>query len=254
MIAEALHLLFRWIHVVAGVLWIGLLWFLGFVHAQVARTYDADSRRKVVPELIPRVLFLVRVSAVVTWIAGLLLLGIVYYGGGAVAATHQSRGLASGVGLGALVVAWIVYDLLWKALAGRERLGVVVSLALLTGASFGLSRVMSGRSLFIHLGAMLGTIMLNNVLQRVWPNQRRIVAAVQAGTAPPAAAVRLAELRSKHNTYLSVPLLFFMISNHFPLAYGSSLCWLVAPLFVVAGWAIAKGLYGLSASPAATRF
>jgi uncharacterized membrane protein len=254
MIGEALHLLFRWLHVVAGVLWIGLAWFLAFVNAQVARTYDAESRQKVVPELLPRALYLSRGAAAVTWVTGLLLLGIVYYGGGAVAESHQSKGLASGVGLGALVVAWIVYDLLWRALASKERLGVLVSLVLLTGASFGLGRIMSGRSLFIHLGAIFGTIMLNNVLQRIWPSQRKIIAAAKAGTPPPDDAVRLAGLRLKHNTYLSVPLLFFMISNHFPLAYGRGLRWLVAPLFVVAGWAVVKGLYRLSATPAATRF
>ena len=113
---------------------------------------------------------------------------------------------------------------------------------------------MSGRALFIHLGALFGTIMFNNVLQRILPNQRRIVAAARAGTAPPDDAVRVANLRSKHNTYLSVPLLFFMVSNHYPIAYGSSLRWAIAPLLVLVGWAAVKGLYGLSASPAAARF
>lgn len=235
MIDEVLHLLIRWAHFVAGVLWLGLLWFIAFVHSQVAKTYDADSRRKVVPELVPRVLYLFRLGAIATWVTGVLLLGLVYYGGGAAAAPGQSKGLALGAGLGSMVVGWIVYDLLWKALASRERLGILVSLVLLVGTSFALDRVMSGRSLFIHLGAILGTIMQNNVLQRVWPNQRLILAAVKAGTAPPEEAVRVAALRLQHNTYLSVPLLFFMVSNHFPVAYGSGLCWLVAPLMVSSG-------------------
>ena len=81
MISEALHLLFRWLHVVAGVLWVGLLWFFGFVNAQVARTYDADSRQKVVPELMPRALSLFRLGAVVTFVTGVGLLVIVYYAG-----------------------------------------------------------------------------------------------------------------------------------------------------------------------------
>ena len=254
MISEALHLLFRWMHVVAGVLWVGLLWFFGFVNAQVAKTYDADSRQKVVPELMPRALSLFRLGAVATFATGVGLLVIVYYAGGALVESHQSKRLAIGVGVGALVVAWIVYDLLWRALASRERLGVVLSFVLLTGASFALGEVMTGRALFIHLGALLGTIMFNNVMQRILPSQRRIVAAARAGIAPPDDAVRLANLRSKHNTYLSVPLLFFMVSNHFPIAYGSGLRWAVAPLLVLVGWMAVKGLYGLSASPAATRF
>ena len=151
------------------------------------------------------------------------------------------------------MAAWIVYDLLWRALASRERLGVVASFVLLTGTSFALGQVMSGRALFIHLGALFGTNMFNNVLQRILPSQRRIVTAARAGR-PRDDAVRLANLRSKHNAYLSVPLLFFMVSNHFPIAYGSGLRWAVAPLLVLVGGMAVKGLYVLSASPAATRF
>src|ERR1700759_1359589 len=101
-VSEWLNLIFRWTHVVAGVMWIGHLWFFNFVNAQVAKTYDADSKKKVVPELMPRALYWFRWGAAYTWITGFLLLGMVYYMGGAMIdpdpAANQSAGLATGVG------------------------------------------------------------------------------------------------------------------------------------------------------------
>src|SRR2546428_11986150 len=90
---------FRWIHVAAGIMWIGHLWFFNFVNAQVAKTYDADSKKKVVPEIMPRALYWFRWGAVYTWVTGFLMLGIVYYMGGVLIETEQSSGLAMGVGL-----------------------------------------------------------------------------------------------------------------------------------------------------------
>src|SRR5512146_2701773 len=104
-----LELIFRWIHVVAGVMWIGHLWFFNFVNAQVAKTYDADSKKKVIPELMPRALYWFRWGAAYTWITGILLLGLVYYMGGAMVDPEGSLGLAVGVGLGTLVVGWAIY-------------------------------------------------------------------------------------------------------------------------------------------------
>ncbi len=111
-ITELLNLVFRWIHVIAGVMWIGHLWFFNFVNAQVAKTYDADSKKKVIPELMPRALYWFRWGAAYTWITGILLLGIVYYMGGVLVEPSQSSGVAIGAGLGGLVVAWVIYDLL----------------------------------------------------------------------------------------------------------------------------------------------
>ncbi|HET9129670.1 MAG TPA: urate hydroxylase PuuD, partial [Terriglobia bacterium] len=157
-INDILNLLFRWLHVIAGILWIGHLWYFNFVNSQVAKTYDDDSKRKVVPELMPRALFWFRFGAVFTWVTGFLLLGMVYYGGGAMVYPEQSLGLAVAVGIGSLIVAVPIYDLTWKALAKNEMLGVVVSFVLLAGATLGLRTIMSGRALFIHLGAIFGTI------------------------------------------------------------------------------------------------
>src|SRR6266487_62324 len=169
-ISEWLNLVFRWIHVIAGVMWIGHLWFFNFVNAQVAKTYDAESKKKIIPELMPRALYWFRWGAVYTWATGILLLGIVYYSGGVMVdpSSNKSLGLATAVGLGGLVVAWIVYDVLWKQLAKREPVGAAISFVLIVLAALGLSQHMSGRAVLIHTGAMFGTIMFTNVWMRIW--------------------------------------------------------------------------------------
>ncbi|HEX9294249.1 MAG TPA: urate hydroxylase PuuD [Polyangiaceae bacterium] len=253
-ITELLNLVFRWIHVIAGVMWIGHLWFFNFVNAQVAKTYDADSKKKVIPELMPRALYWFRWGAAYTWITGILLLGIVYYMGGVLVEPSQSSGVAIGAGLGGLVVAWVIYDLLWKQMAKNEMVGAIVSFVLITIAAFALNMVMSGRALFIHIGGILGTIMAANVWMRIWPNQRKIITATKAGTAPPDGLVPLAGLRSKHNTYMSVPLMLFMVSNHFPTVFGDDLRWLWAAIIIAIGWGMAKLMYGKSATPAPASF
>jgi uncharacterized membrane protein len=251
---DILNLLFRWIHVIAGILWIGHLWFFNFANSQVALTYDNDSKKKVVPELMPRALFWFRFGSIFTWVTGFLLLGMVYYGGGAMVYPEQSLGLAVALGIGSMIIAVPIYDLLWKALAKNEVAGTIVSFVLLAGAVLGLHAFMSGRALFIHIGAIFGTIMIQNVWARIWPNQRKLIEAAKAGTAPPEGAAAMAALRSKHNTYLSIPLLFFMISNHYPTVYGDNLNWLYALLFVALGWLITKWLYSISAKPATAKF
>jgi uncharacterized membrane protein len=255
-ISDLLNLLFRWIHVVAGVMWIGHLWFFNFVNAQVAKTYDADSKKKIVPEIMPRALFWFRWGAVFTWVTGILLLMLVYYMGGALIEPDkgQSSGVAIAVSLGGLVVAWVIYDLLWKQLAKNEMVGAIVSFVLICGVAFGLAMVMSGRAVFIHLGGIFGTLMFANVWMRIWPNQRKIIAATKAGTPPPDGIVPMAGLRSKHNTYMSVPLIFFMISNHYPTVYGDDLRWIWAAVAIALGWLTVNRLYVLSSKASTAYF
>src|SRR5947209_11353459 len=118
-VTEWLNLIFRWIHVLAGVMWIGHLWFFNFVNGQVAKTYDADSKKKVVPELMPRALYWFRWGAAYTFITGVLLLGLVYYMGGALVPQESPKidvGAGTGIGLALLVVGFLIYDVLWKAM------------------------------------------------------------------------------------------------------------------------------------------
>jgi len=251
-----LQLLFRWIHVVAGIAWIGHLYFFNFVNAQVVKTYDADSKKKVVPELMPRALYWFRWGAAYTWITGILLLGLVYYMGGTLVTPDSPVGVGAGTGvsLAVLVVGFAIYDVLWKAMAKNETAGVAISFVLLAAAMFGLSRLYSGRAVYIHAGALFGTIMAANVWMRIWPAQKKIIAATKAGTAPDAALAATAGLRSKHNTYMSVPLVFTMLSNHYPELYGSSFGVGILIALVAVGWGATKLLYTKAASPAPAQF
>lgn len=255
--SEWLNILFRWSHVIAGVVWIGHLYFFNFVNAHLAKTYDADTKKKVVPELMPRALYFFRWGAAWTWITGALLLGLVYYMGGALleADSDMSVGMGTAIGLALLVVGFAVYDILWKSPLGKQPMaGTAVSLVILAAITWWMSTIFSGRAVYIHIGAMLGTIMAGNVWMRIWPAQRKIIAAIKGGTAPDPAVVALAGLRSRHNTFMSVPLLFFMVSNHYPTMYGSAYGWLCAMGTVVAGFLAAMWLYKQSGAPSTTKF
>lgn len=257
---EWLNLLFRWVHVVAGVMWIGHLYYFNFVNSQVVKTYDADSKKKVLPEVMPRALFWFRWGALWTGVSGVLLLGVVVYMGGVL--SNPDQPFAANAALGALVSllfifgAFFAYDLLWKSpLAKNEMTGAIVSFVLLAALVFVYSRLFSGRAVYIQTGSTLGMLMLMNVWMRIWPSQKKIIAGVK-GTAPapdPSVAA-LAGLRSKHNTYMSVPLLVMMISNHYPGVYGNDLGWATLLVLVLVGWGATKLLYTKSASAAPAQF
>jgi len=251
---EWLNAIFRWVHVVAGVMWIGHLWFFNFVNGQVAKTYDPDSRKKVVPELMPRALYWFRWGAAYTWVTGILLLFLLYWFGGLMGEKNMGPHAAGGIGLVLIIVGFVVYDLLWKAIK-NETAGAVISFVLVAAFAFALTRFMSGRAMYIHTGGLFGTIMAANVWMRIWPSQRKIIAGVK-GTGPAAdpSVVAIAGLRSKHNTYMSMPLMFMMVSNHFPTLYGSDLNWVILMILVAVGWGVTKWLYQKSATPAPARF
>lgn len=250
--SEWLNLIFRWGHIIAGVMWIGHLWFFNFVNAQLAKTYDADSKRKVVPELMPRALYWFRWGAAWTWLTGFMLLGIVYYMGGILVYPDGiSVGMGAGISVAVMLLGFLVYDALWNTpLKKSPFVGTVISVLLLAGVAYGLSRVFSDRAVSIHIGAIMGTSMAANVWMRIWPAQRKIIAAIAAGNAPDAALTGIAGLRSKHNTYMSLPLLVLMVSNHAPLAMG----WEWGIGLVVIGFVIAWLLYKKSATSAPSMY
>ncbi len=232
---ELPHLFFRWIHVLAGVTWVGQLWSLTLVH----RLTPGTTTEPVLKTLALRSYKWGLWSARVTWLTGFPLLGIVYYTGGAVA-PGQSLGLATAVGLASLFVGSIVYDAVWVLLGRNQVVATVVSLVLLTAAAGALMRFMVGRAVFIHLGAMLATIMVTNMERRIAPVERRLLAATPQQEQPSAALIEVAALRLRHNAVLAVAVILFMISNHFPLVYGNTRGWLLAPGIVVIGWAATK--------------
>ena len=229
--------LFRWIHVMAGIVWIGHLYFFNWVNSQFEPTLDAEMKKKVIPELRPRALYWFRWGAAFTWVTGVLLLLMVYYHGGILLADPDS-GWGFGTILMVLVtfIAVFLYDNLTPVItdaqmqfwAGVGGAAVFVFLADFLGG-------FSYRGYAIHLGAMFGTIMAFNVWFRIWPNQQKIITAIKNGQAPDPAMVALAGGRSKHNTYMSVPLVFMMISQH---AVG----WAANPVMVTL--VVLVGFYG----------
>ena len=212
---DAASAIFRWVHILAGVLWIGHLYFFNFVNAELAKTYDADSKKKVVPELMPRALFWFRWGAAWTWITGVLLLAIFYW--------HRPN-FGTGGMQGALVafvlvaVLFLVYDQVAKAMSKSPMAALWVWYAIALGFALLLGCVeffgASPRGTYIYVGGLLGTSMAANVWMRIWPCQRRIITAIKGGQAPDPADVGMAGMRSKHNTFMSVPLLFLMLSVH----------------------------------------
>lgn len=262
-----LDMIFRWTHVVAGITWIGHLFFFNWVNAQLVKTYDADSKKKVLPELMPRALYWFRWGAAYTWVTGFLLLGIVYYmnesllsggtpGTAGAAAAFQGTGATSAILVLLPFVAFGLYHVLWKRVfATKETIGVAVSFVAAVAIAFGLSRIVGGRTMFIHMGALFGTLMFINVWMVIWPAQRKIIGGVKGtAPAPDAAVAAIAGLRSKHNTYMAVPLVLFMVSNHYPQLFSHELNWVLAAAVVAIGWGVTKLLYMKSASPVPAQF
>jgi uncharacterized membrane protein len=150
------------------------------------------------------------------------------------------------IGLGVLMVPWVVYDRMVESPVGRsETAFAAVSFILVVAIAYGLTHVLSGRAAYIHVGAMFGTIMAANVWMRILPAQRKMVTALKEGRTPDAALAARAKLRSKHNTYMAVPVVFIMLSNHFPtVTYGNQYNWLVLAVLILAGWRAAKIIRG----------
>ncbi|MEE2830518.1 MAG: urate hydroxylase PuuD [Myxococcota bacterium] len=256
------EILFRWVHVVAGVTWIGLLYFFNWINGNVGKQLDGPTKQKVLPELLPRTLYFFRWGAAYTWITGVLLLGLIYYmseggayqfmgpvpGEGEGAANH---GANVGIAFGAIVLGGtVVYDQLWKAMQSKKEIALGISFVLLVGVMAVMDMVLEigSRGLFIHVGALFGTCMAMNVWMRIWPAQRKIITAIKAGDAPEPGWGALAGLRSKHNTYMSVPLIYIMVSQHHPEAQKADSWMFLAGLIVVA-WLVVFWIYKKAAKP-----
>jgi uncharacterized membrane protein len=251
-LSEWLNLLLRWFHVFAGILWIGSTWYFTWLdrqlHLDPAGVWMVHSggfylvEKQKSPRVDPSSIHWFRFEALLTWLSGLVLLGLVYYAGGLMDDSAISEGSAIAVGIGLMVVGWVVYDLFWSSpLARREEVGAAVSFLLLVALAYGLSRLFNGRAAYIHLGAMLGTIMTLNVWLRILPAQKKLVAAIARGEPPDQELAERAKNRSKHNTFIILPVVMTMISNHFPTAtYGSEWNWAVFAGLTLLGWGAAK--------------
>ena len=253
---ELIHPIFKWLHIIAGVLWIGLLYFFNWVNGHFAATLDADTKKKVIPELMPRTLYFFRWGAAWTWVTGLVLLLVVFYHGGLTFEEDANWQLPAFVMIGITFLGVYIYDFIYKSgLASNLRLVTILSFVLV-GVVVYLMKEWAGfsyRSFNIHLGVLFGTNMAFNVWFRIWPAQQDIITAIKNGEAPNGDSVALAGLRSKHNTYMSVPLIWTMINQHTTALAGgnfgvtSSTNWLVLMLVVALGWHIVFQIYKKSA-------
>ncbi len=262
-IREWLNLFVRWFHVFAAIMWVGQTYYftwldgrfnklaknsaaqtnpsIWMVHSGGFYTVDRQKSLTVGPEQI----HWFRWEALMTWLSGMVLLGLVYYASSGlidpdVANISQLRGII--IGLAVLAGGWIVYDLALRSPLGRSEIAFTAfSVLIIAVLAWGLTHIFSGRAAYIHVGGVFGTIMTANVWFRILPSQRKMIAASVAGETFDASLGAQAKLRSKHNTFMAVPVVFIMISNHFPVAtYGNKYSWEVLVALVLLGWAAAK--------------
>ena len=252
-ISPILQAIFRWAHIIAGITWIGLLYFFNWVNAPLQLVLSGDTKKEVNPELLPRALFWFRWGAAWTWLTGVLLLMLVFYHGG----LATESGSFSGGSLAMIAVTFLAvfaYDQLVRleALKNLKNLFIVglILVAVLTYL-FGAIGDFGYRSMNIHLGAAFGTAMAFNVWFRIWPAQQKIITCVKEGTPPDGDLVALAGTRSKHNTYMSVPLVWTMMNFHSVVPWASfptsDTSFLGLTLMVAIGWWFCSMFYRQSA-------
>ena len=251
---EWLNLAFRWTHVFAGILWVGATYYFTWLDRRFHTTdpeqvwmvhsggfYVVSKEKKPSPA---HTLHWFKWEAAMTWLSGVALLVLVYYAGGLLVDGEPGKPsfpVAAAIGIGSMIVGWIIYDMLWLSpLAKAEPVAIAVSFALIVALGWWLPHVMSPRAAFLHVGAVLGTCMAANVWQRIIPAQRKMVRDVQEGREPNQVLADRAKFRSKHNTYMVIPVVLIMISNHFPTTtYGHQYNWIVLAVLTLVGFAVA---------------
>ncbi|MEM6324638.1 MAG: urate hydroxylase PuuD [Pseudomonadota bacterium] len=249
----------RWLHVITGIAWIGSSFYFialdlglrrgshlpqgvageewqvhggGFYHVQ---------KYMVAPDNLPEHLTWFKWESYATWLSGAALLMIVYWVGGELYLLDPSKAdlaLWQGIVISALslTLGWLIYDAMCKSPLGEHpTLLMVLLFVVLVAMSWGYNQVFTGRAALLHLGAFTATIMTANVFLIIIPNQKIVVADMKAGRTPDAKYGKIAKLRSTHNNYLTLPVLFLMLSNHYPLAFGTDYAWIIASLVFLMG-------------------
>ena len=257
-VRDLLDVLFRWVHLIAGIMWVGNSMLFNWLDRNLIRDpgkgethfgriwmlhsgafYDVE-KKLLAPDEMPKVLHWFKWQAYTTWLTGFCLLVLLYWTGGAVlmvdpSVMRLSPGQSVHIGVAIVFGGFILYDLVWRLLGKIEWLAMGLSLAGLAGVVWGLPHVLSGRAAFIHVGALIGTCMAGNVMAHIIPSQRKLVAATQAGKPQNPEDSKHAKQRSIHNNYLTFPLLFTMLSNHFSAVTGSAASWQLLAAFIVGG-------------------
>ena len=249
----------RWLHVITAMAWIGASFY--FIALDLMLKPNADLPKGaygeewevhgggfyhtvkylVAPAQMPEHLTWHKWQSYTTWISGAALLMIIYWFGGELFLLDPSKvemSLWQGVLLsgGSLTIGWIAYDLLCKSKLGENpTLLMLILFAILVAMSWGYHQIFTGRAALLHLGAFTATIMTGNVFFQIMPNQRIVVADLKAGRTPDAKYGKIAKLRSTHNNYLTLPVVYLMLSNHYPLAFATEHAWIIASLIFLTG-------------------
>jgi uncharacterized membrane protein len=252
-------LLIRWVHIITGIAWIGSSFYFMHIDASLKATPDIPAGKGgeawevhgggfyhvrkylVAPAKLPDDLIWHKWESYATWVSGFFLLVWVYYLGSDLylidpAIRPLSAWAAPAIGIGALLFGWVVYNFLVQSpLANNEGALAAVGFAFIVAMAYAFQQVFSGRGALIHTGAMMGTIMSFNVLMNIIPNQRKVIADLVAGRTPDPNLGKQAKTRSRHNNYLTLPVLFLMISGHYPLTFTSPYAWAMVGCVLVAG-------------------
>lgn len=252
-ISEWLLLLIRWLHITVGITWIGTSIFFMWLD----RTFEFNEKSnrpghigdlwmvhgggfyhveklQMGPTQVPEYLHWFKWESYWTWASGILLLWFMFYaGGGALLLDPTTSSLTYGealaIGVGTVLVSWFAYDFVWELALTRKNpiVGHVFTFLWIVLSAYFLCQTLSGRAAYMHMGAVVGTWMTGNVFLRIIPRQIQMVEASKRGEAVNADWPKNAKNRSTHNTYLTLPIIFIMLSNHFPSTYGNPLNWLI---------------------------
>src|SRR5690606_14136100 len=261
-VAHWVDLVVRWIHVITGIAWIGASFYFIHLDASLRRTdrlpagvggeawqvhgggFYRMQKYLVAPAELPKEFTWFKYEAYSTWLSGFALLVLIYYLSADLylidpAVMDLPVWAAVLISVLSLALGWLVYDRLCRSrLGARTALLCAIGFAFLVAATWGYTQVFSGRGAYIHAGALIGTIMVANVFFVIIPNQKVVVADLIAGRKPEPALGQQAKQRSLHNNYLTLPVVFLMISNHYPLSFATRWNWAIVALVLVAGGVI----------------
>ena len=257
-IYDWLALLGRWAHILTGIAWIGSSFFFMWLDAGLEKHDELEEGvegelflvhsggyYKIHKKLfghgqLPKMLHWFKWEAAFTVITGYFLLGVVYYAGGSTMMVDDTIADISGaaaiiIGFGGLVVSWFLYDWVWTNLGRKGFLPTLITGVLIMAFTFLFTMTLSGRAAYIHIGAMLGTWMVLNVWVHIIPNQRKMLNQAKASTPVDYSLGEQAKYRSVHNNYFTLPVIFIMISNHYPMTFGHEFSWVIIVLMFVQG-------------------
>ena len=256
---EWLQIAARWLHVITAIAWIGSSFYfialdLGLrqtpslpplAHGEEWQVHGGGfyhiQKYLVAPDMMPEHLTWFKWESYATWLSGFALLVLVYYLGSDLYLIDPNvmdltQAQAIGISLGSLAFGWVIYDLICKSRFGDDNTRLMLGLyVILVGMAWAYTQVFSGRAALLHLGAFTATIMSANVFMIIMPNQRIVVADLKAGRKPDPKYGKIAKQRSTHNNYLTLPVVFLMLSNHYPLVFATDYNWLIASLVFLMG-------------------